>query len=360
MRNESQFYQDKEQKQIFKFRELCKSLPKYAASYLQDREMTVKYSTLTAYAYDLQTFFIFLTETNPVCKNMKAADISADVIGQLNEDDILEFQRYLRFHENKEHRVNKNDNKAIARKMAPVRGLFDYMVKKNYILTNVAKNVEMPKIKAPKVIRRLSTESENNEVERLLDGMETILSNPSISSRQRQFIRRDYLRDTAILWLLLGTGIRISECEGLDLKDVDFENRCIQIKRKGGYYDIVYFNENVAHRLSAYIEGEREECIASDTKGKDLDALFLSRKCKRMSVDALENLVEKYTMILLGKRFSPHKLRATYGTTLYQKTNDIRLVADVLGHSNINTTARHYASQTEENKRRAGSIDFTK
>ena len=157
---------------------------------------------------------------------------------------------------------------------------------------------------------------------------------------------------------MLGTGIRISECEGLDVPDVDFENRCVNVKRKGGFYDLVYFNDMVGEKLHDYIENEREQYLSDDTPEKDRNALFLSRQCKRLSVDAMENLVEKYTQILVGKKFSPHKLRATYGTTLYQKTNDIRLVADVLGHSNINTTAKHYASQTEENKRRAGNIDF--
>lgn len=359
MRNESQFYQEKENKQIARFRELCRNLPPYASAYLQDRELAVKYSTLTAYAYDLQVFFQFFIEKNPLLKESSIKDISPDFINRLTEDDIMEFQRYLRFHQSDNNKINKNDNKAIARKMAPVRGLLDYMVKKKYILTNVAKNVEMPKVKGPKMIQRLNNDEDNNEVERLLSGMETILSNPSISERQKKFLKKDYFRDNAIIWLLLGTGIRISECEGLDMKDVDFDNHCISVKRKGGFYDVVYFNDEVAIRLQDYISNERSQYISEDTPAKDVDALFLSRKCRRLSVDALENLVEKYTLILLGKKFSPHKCRATYGTTLYQKTNDIRLVADVLGHSNINTTAKHYAAQTEENKKRAGNIDFT-
>ncbi len=358
MRNESQFYQDKENKQIAKFRELCRNLPKYASAYLQNRELVVKYSTLTAYAYDLQVFFQFFAEQNPVLKNSSIKEIPADFLVELTEEDIMDFQRYLRFHESVDKKVSKNDNKAIARKMAPIRGLFDYMVRKKYISANIAKNVEMPKVKSPKIIKKLSNDGENNEVERLLSGMETILTNPSIPKRQKAFLKKDYFRDNAIIWLLLGTGIRISECEGLDIKDVDFENKSINIKRKGGFYDIVYFNDEVSLKLKNYIDNERKQYLSDNTPEKDKEALFLSRKYRRLSVDAMENLVEKYTLILLGKKFSPHKCRATYGTTLYQKTNDIRLVADVLGHSNINTTAKHYAAQTEENKKRAGNIDF--
>lgn len=357
MRNESKFYQDKENKEISKFHELCKKLPIYVRRYLQNREMAVKYSTLVAYTYDLQTFFEFLKENNPELESMETREIPAEAIAMLDADDIMEFQRYLRFHE-LDNKISKNDNKAIARKMTPVRGLLDYMQKKGLLSANVAKNIEMPRVKAPRIIKRLSTDPSNNEVDKLLNGMESILKNPVLSKRQRSFIQRDLLRDTAILWLLLGTGIRISECEGLDVPDVDFENRCVNVKRKGGFYDLVYFNDMVGEKLHDYIENEREQYLSDDTPEKDRNALFLSRQCKRLSVDAMENLVEKYTQILVGKKFSPHKLRATYGTTLYQKTNDIRLVADVLGHSNINTTAKHYASQTEENKRRAGNIDF--
>ncbi|WP_334090643.1 hypothetical protein [Helicobacter typhlonius] len=96
MRNESQFYQDKENKQIAKFRELCRNLPKYASAYLQNRELVVKYSTLTAYAYDLQVFFQFFAEQNPVFKNSSIKEIPADFLAELTEEDIMDFQRYLR------------------------------------------------------------------------------------------------------------------------------------------------------------------------------------------------------------------------------------------------------------------------
>ena len=87
--------------------------------------------------------------------------------------------------------------------------------------------------------------------------------------------------------------------------------------------------------------------------------MFLSSKGKRLSVDAIEDIVAKYTKIIFaGRTLSPHKLRSTYGSLLYQKTGDIRLTADVLDHSNINITAKYYAAQTEENKKKAGEILF--
>ena len=75
---------------------------------------------------------------------------------------------------------------------------------------------------------------------------------------------------------------------------------------------------------------------------------------KRITVRAVENLVKKYaSMVTSLKKITPHKLRSTYGTTLYKETGDIYLVADVLGHKDVNTTRKHYAALEEDRRRRA-------
>lgn len=99
-------------------------------------------------------------------------------------------------------------------------------------------------------------------------------------------------------------------------------------------------------------------------KGKDIirldtdeKALFLSLKRKRMSVRSVEYMVKKFSSeSVAGKKISPHKLRSTYGTALYNQTSDIRLVADVLGHKDVNTTITHYAAIDEEHRRRAAEV----
>ncbi len=84
------------------------------------------------------------------------------------------------------------------------------------------------------------------------------------------------------------------------------------------------------------------------------DALFLSMQNRRLTVRSVENLVKKYaSRVTTVKKITPHKLRSTYGTTLYQETGDIYLVADVLGHKDVNTTRKHYAAMKDENKRKA-------
>ncbi len=154
----------------------------------------------------------------------------------------------------------------------------------------------------------------------------------------------------ALLTLLLGTGIRVSECVGLNIADIDFKNGGIRIYRKGGKEVTVYFGTEVEDALLDYLE-ERDRIIPE--KGHE-DALFLSLQRRRMAVRSVENLVKKYARIVSPlKPITPHKLRSTYGTNLYRETGDIYLVADVLGHSDVNTTKRHYAALEDERRRSA-------
>ena len=137
---------------------------------------------------------------------------------------------------------------------------------------------------------------------------------------------------------------------GLDMDDVDFKNNGIKIHRKGGKEVIVYFGEEVCEALLNYME-ERENITPVEGHA---NALFLSMQNKRISVRSVENLVKKYSKLVTNlKNITPHKLRSTYGTNLYRETGDIYLVADVLGHKDVNTTKKHYAALEDERRRTA-------
>ena len=174
-----------------------------------------------------------------------------------------------------------------------------------------------------------------------------------MTKQQAAFHKKTKVRDLALITLLLGTGIRVSECVGLDIKDVDFKNNGILIRRKGGYEAVVYFGDEVCNALELYLE-ERGKIIPES--GHE-DALFLSLQNKRISVRAVEKLVKKYAQAVTSlKKITPHKLRSTYGTSLYRETGDIYLVADVLGHKDVNTTKKHYAAQDDERRRQAANV----
>ena len=101
------------------------------------------------------------------------------------------------------------------------------------------------------------------------------------------------------------------------------------------------------------MEGDRK--ATTPLSGHE-QALFLSTQRKRMGVQAVENMVKKYArQVTPNKKITPHKLRSTYGTSLYKETGDIYLVADVLGHKDVNTTKKHYAAIDDNRRRKAAS-----
>ena len=200
----------------------------------------------------------------------------------------------------------------------------------------------MPKLHDKEIVRL-----DPNEVAILLDQVE---DGTKMTKSQMKFHDKTKVRDLALLTLLLGTGIRVSECVGLDISDVDFDNLAIKVRRKGGYEDVVYFGEEVEEALLSYLDQRKHMIPMSGHE----DALFLSLQNRRMAVRSVENLVKKYaSLVTTTKKITPHKLRSTYGTTLYQETGDIYLVADVLGHTDVNTTRQHYAAMKDDHQRKA-------
>ena len=117
---------------------------------------------------------------------------------------------------------------------------------------------------------------------------------------------------------------------------------------------IVYFGDEVEKALKDYINGSRK--LVNPQEGHE-KALFYSTQRRRIGVKAVENLVKKYSrQVTPLKKITPHKLRSTYGTTRDQETGDIYLVADVLGHKDVNTTRKHYAAQDESRRRSAANV----
>lgn len=345
MGRNSDYYKEQKLLQKKKLKELEKGLPTYVIAYLDEKELNSQTSTVLSYAYDLHTFFRYILESNPACKDLQIKDIPLDFLEKLTFEDINEYQKYLSYTDLGEKHMN--GERGIARRMAPLRGFFQFACLHDYIKSNPTLGAARRK-KAPKndIIRM-----DHTEVSAMLN---TVKNSNLSSARQRKFCEKTRLRDTAILTLFLNTGIRVSECVGLDLEDVNFTAKTLYIVRKGGKSSILYFNDTVAQALKDYIELERT-LLAGDHS--DEKALFLSNRKQRMCVKAVENIVKKFAKeSVSGKHITPHKLRSTYGTALYQETGDIRLVADVLGHEDINTTAKNYAAIEETHRKIAARV----
>jgi site-specific recombinase XerD len=327
-----------------KLRTLLEALPRFCKDFFRGIETTTSSRTRIAYAYDLGVFFEFLLHSNPTLKNTPMTDLKVDLLDQIKAVDIEEYLEYLTYYKSEEiERINAENGKK--RKLVSLRSFYNYYFKKEMITTNPAALINVPKLHEKEIVRL-----EIDEVAKLLDEVENA---ENMTKSQQKYHDKTKVRDLALMTLLLGTGIRVSECVGLDMNDVDFDNNGIKIRRKGGYEVIVYFGEEVREALQEYLK-ERKLQVPSDGHG---NALFLSMQMKRINVRSVENLVKKYASTVTKlKNITPHKLRSTYGTSLYRETGDIYLVADVLGHKDVNTTKKHYAAIEDSRRRSAAKI----
>ncbi|MCI7180863.1 MAG: tyrosine-type recombinase/integrase [Schaedlerella sp.] len=331
-----------------RLREILKTLPPFAKDYFRAIEPKTSAKTRISYAYDIRVFFHFLIENNPLYRHYTIDLFTVQDLERLEPVDIEEYQEYLKVYTNSEEKQITNTEKGLFRKMSALRSFYGYYYKHQMISKNPTLFVDMPKIH-DKAIIRLDTD----EVATLLDYVEH--GGDTLTGQRKVYYEKNKNRDLAILTLLLGTGIRVSECVGLDIQDVDFKNNGVKVTRKGGNEMVVYFGEEVENALKTYIYTTRK--AVTPLPGHE-NALFLSTQRKRIGVQAVENMVKKYAReITPNKKITPHKLRSTYGTALYKETGDIYLVADVLGHKDVNTTKKHYAA-IDENRRRqaAGAV----
>lgn len=340
-----------EQKYIdytLRLREILKTLPPFAKDYFRAIEPKTSAKTRISYAYDIRIFFHFLMENNPVYRAYTMDQFTVKDLERIEPVDIEEYQEYLKVYKGPEDKQITNTEKGLARKMSALRSFYAYYFKRQVIEKNPTLLVDMPKLH-DKAIIRLDTD----EVASLLDYIEH--GGDDLTGQRKVYYEKTKNRDLAIITLLLGTGIRVSECVGLDIQDVDFKNNGVKVTRKGGNEMVVYFGEEVENALKMYLYTTRK--TTAPLPGHE-NALFLSTQRRRIGVQAVENMVKKYArQITPNKKITPHKLRSTYGTALYKETGDIYLVADVLGHKDVNTTKKHYAA-IDENRRKqaAGAV----
>ena len=324
-----------------RLRGLLQELPSFCREFFIGIEPSTSSRTRIAYAYDLGIFFEFLHENNSYCAKMDIKTFPLELLEHITPFDIEEYLQYLKYYE-KDGVEHTNDERGIMRKLASLRSFYNYYFRKEMIEKNPAALVKMPKIHEKNIVRL-----DIDEIALLLDEVE---NGDKLTERQKIYHKKTKVRDLAILTLLLGTGIRVSECVGLNITDIDEKNNGIKIHRKGGAEVMVYFGDEVAEALDAYLD---ERLNITPEEGSS-DALFLSLQNRRISVRSVENLVKKYSrLVTTVKNITPHKLRSTYGTNLYRETGDIYLVADVLGHKDVNTTKKHYAAQADERRRMA-------
>ena len=334
---------------IMQIRAIARELPPACGDFFSAIAVTTGTFTRLAYAIDLKTFFHFLQTERYQFSHKPLYAFTHDDLSQLTQSDLTAYVEYLTFYFKNDPdsdapvKALTNHDLSIKRKLCSIRAFYDYLFKNGRIPSNVTTLVALPKIHE-KPILRLSMD----EMHRMLEQAAT---GEGLTKRQQAWHKLTVKRDYALLSLFLGTGVRVSECVGMNIGDVDLEDNAFLVTRKGGNQVVLYFPPEVAEALAEYM-AEREEMDA--LPGHE-DALFLSMQKRRITQRAVQNLVKKYAAVAapLKPRISPHKLRSTFATNLYNKTGDIYLVADVLGHSSVDTTRKHYADMTDARRRMA-------
>ncbi len=340
---EQNYHEQQSKDNINKMREVVSTLPTFCRTYFLGIQEYTSPRTRLAYAYDLRVFFDYLHTENAACKKTDITSYTLDLLDQICKEDIEQYLDYVSLYK-KDNKEVLNDERGKARKLSALRSLYNYFYLDEKIEKNPAALVRSPKLHEKEIIKL-----EPNEVAKLLDLVE---NGENLTKKELSYHAKTKIRDVALLTLLLGTGIRVSECVGLDVSDIDFDVNGIRIIRKGGTEAVIYFGFEVEEALLDYLE-QRKKIIAST--GHE-NALFLSMQLKRIHVRSVEKLVKKYaSRVTTLKKITPHKLRSTYGTSLYNETGDIYLVADVLGHRDVNTTRKHYAAQADARRREAAN-----
>lgn len=337
-------------KRILQIRSITRELPQACSDFLRSIAVTTGSFTRLAYAIDLRTFFHFLQSERVAFSDKHLTIWSDEDLSRVSQSDLTAYIEYLTYYfksddesDGQPVKALVNHDLAIKRKLCSIRSFYDYLFKNHRVPSNVTLLVPLPKIHEKPILRL-----NRDEMIKMLNQAET---GEGMTDGQKRYQKLTAKRDYAMLSLFLGTGIRVSECVGINLSDINMEENAFLVTRKGGNQVVLYFPAEVATALGEYIE----ERTKIDTLPGHEDALFLSLQKRRITQRAVQNLVKKYAMTAapLKPKISPHKLRSTFATNLYNATGDIYLVADVLGHSSVDTTRKHYADMTDARRRMA-------
>lgn len=340
MKNQS-YYNEQKIKLTARLRKILQEFPDFALDFFTGIENKTSALTRINYAYDLRTFFNWAFNETNLFRDKTMYTLEVKDLEKFHTTHFERYMSYLTSYVDENGETITNGERGKARKIAAVRSFFKYFFRREMISVDIASKIEMPKLHDKPIIKL-----EDDEVFKFLDTVET---GYGLSGHEKGFHKHTKTRDVAIMTLLLGTGLRVSECVGLNLNDVDFKTNAIKVTRKGGNQVILYFSDEVKVALFDWLQIRNMNPDLAEEP-----ALFTSLQNKRISTRAVQKLVKKYAEIVTPlKHITPHKLRSTYGTRLYHATQDIYIVADVLGHRDVNTTKKHYAAISDEIRRNA-------
>lgn len=337
MAKDSEWYKSKGIRLNNKLNTIIIEFPYFARSYIINKQSKLAVDTLISYAYSIQSFLKFLVETKSDDSVKTIHDLKIDVMKTIGEQELIAYEKYLK----QESKVITY--RTLTYKFSILRGLYNYIRSKDWVKTNPFDNYRVSVQEVKKEVEHLTVE----EIRKLFSSVIN-LSNCK-SKHQAAYLEKSQMRDYTILLLILNTGIRISECQGLDIQDVDLKECRLNIVRGKSKQSYVYFNNEVCDVLKYYLAYRKQ----IEPKFENDPALFLSMRRTRMSIRAIQKLMLKITPTdIEDKSVTPRTLRNTYGVELYKETKDVQLVGTILG---CQTKAFRYAETAKPDKRNAAN-----
>lgn len=310
--------------------QILKELPDFCRTFFSGKRSLSKI-TAVSYAGNLRSFFLYLANNNTYFadkiivrdNHITTNHLILPELDKITSDDIDEFAMNLE--------KNGCSKETVEHYISALSSMWNFFVRRHQLTYNPVDAVERQKTKKEHIIR-LS----DNEREMFL---KSVNYGSGLTAKEQIFHKRNKERDYAIYKLFLGTGMRVSELAGIDLTDINFDDKSINIVRKGGNEQKVYFSDTCENALRDYM------LIRSRFKPLENEkALFLSPQGKRLSIRSIQKLTTKYIHAAIpdeNEHITTHKLRSTYATDLLEKTGDIKMVSEVLGHAHVTTTEKY-------------------
>jgi len=211
----------------------------------------------------------------------------------------------------------------------------------------------------PKFIESQETKEKRQKKHLTIKQMHQMFRNIEIGvgNERALWLQNEYRsRDMAIVMVFLTTGIRITALKNMNVSDVDFENSCIRVTDKGDKVNLHNIPEETKTVLRKWLL-KREEILTKANK-MDEQALFISNEKRRLSDTGIRSVVDKYSRSITDgdEKITPHALRATFGTLLYDRTHDIELVRQQMNHESVATTQRYIRGNEEANRKRTADV----
>jgi len=301
------YYDELKFEQERKLDKMLRELPPFCTLFFLEQD-EIASSTKLAYAYDMLSFFKFICD----------GTIRDLTLTNLEEVELLDLEKFL---------ATSASNAAYSRRLATLKRLFGHFQARRDIKNNPTPALLFPKKRMKEIVRL-----ERKEV----GDMQKSASNYSI-------------RDRVIITMFLATGLRVSELAGLNVGEVNMMNKTFTVTRKGGKRDRIFMNDALHSQMVDYLNWLRpaspnEPLFQSKSKGSN-----------RLGLRSIQLLVKDCSIQagITDKVITPHRLRATFATHMRAQTKDIHMVAKLLDHSDITTTAKYYAGINDDEKREA-------